>query len=220
VTCTEERFLSDVADHTLGIVYDDGTNRCIRFRASDTSNCWFEVVTWPGILCINGDHGCYVFSRLSDMFKFFRHGEANGPGKPLYINDGYWAEKLVAASDRGGHGNDVRQWSANSFRSRLEKRLTEHLKEAEDQEQEEWGPEQEDELRAAIEELADNAEEGEHEAIASAYRFKLHGLTFKDAYEWDCTEWNFHFIWCLYAIAWGIRKYDDIEALIAEGGEA
>jgi hypothetical protein len=30
-----------------------------------------------------------------------------------------------------------------------------------------------------------------------------------DTWEWDLTDWDFHFIWCLHAIAWGIQQYDN-----------
>lgn len=29
-----------------------------------------------------------------------------------------------------------------------------------------------------------------------------------DTWEWDLTDWDFHFLWCLNAIAWGIQQYD------------
>lgn len=29
-----------------------------------------------------------------------------------------------------------------------------------------------------------------------------------DTWEWDLTDWDFHFVWCLHAIAWGIQQYD------------
>jgi hypothetical protein len=30
-----------------------------------------------------------------------------------------------------------------------------------------------------------------------------------DTWEWDLTDWDFHFVWCLHAIAWGIQQYDN-----------
>jgi hypothetical protein len=27
-------------------------------------------------------------------------------------------------------------------------------------------------------------------------------------WEWDLTDWDFHFVWCLNAISWGIQQYD------------
>jgi hypothetical protein len=29
-----------------------------------------------------------------------------------------------------------------------------------------------------------------------------------DTWEWDLTDYDFHFLWCLHAIAWGIQQYD------------
>jgi hypothetical protein len=203
MTCTEERFLKDVADHTLGVVYEDGINRHIRFRANDTSNCWFEIVTWPERLCINGDHGCYVFSRIYDMFEFFRHNGANAPDKPLYINNGYWAEKLQAAACDGRGEGKVRGWSPDKFEQRVKKAFVEHIREN----MRGMRAERRD-LRLEIEyNILEDSQE-ELSARAAACAFDQHGLTFEDAYNWNCTEWNFHFIWCLYAIVWGIQQYD------------
>ncbi len=30
-----------------------------------------------------------------------------------------------------------------------------------------------------------------------------------DCWEWGCKEYTFHFLWCCYAIAWGIKTYDE-----------
>jgi hypothetical protein len=35
---------------------------------------------------------------------------------------------------------------------------------------------------------------------------------FDECYEWRCEEYDFHFIWNLYAIAWAIRAYDAAKA--------
>jgi hypothetical protein len=29
-----------------------------------------------------------------------------------------------------------------------------------------------------------------------------------DLWEWDLSDWDYHFLWCLNAIAWGIQQYD------------
>jgi hypothetical protein len=173
---------------------------------------WFDIITWPGKLCISGDMGCYVFSRLHDMFEFFRHNGINGPDKSLYINDGYWAEKLVSAACTGRYEGKVRRWSSDAFRVKLEERLAQHLQECDLPENEEWSPEMADELREAIEELIDDAGEDQSSAIREACNFDMHGLAFEDAWEWDCTEWDFSFLWCLYAIVWGIGKFDEAQA--------
>jgi hypothetical protein len=118
-----ERFLSDVATHEMTVVADEGNVRHLLFKAPDTVTQYFNLTTWPDHLCISGDMGTYVFSRLEDMFDFFRENK---------INPGYWHEKVKA--------------DCTFFGSRKGKNYT------------------------------------------------------------------FSFIWCLYAIVWGIRKYDEFKA--------
>lgn len=75
MSLTVERFLQDVADHKMTVVMDNGVYRHLRFANSDSKlafNQWFDIVTWPGFLAYSGDMGCFVFSRLKDMFEFFR----------------------------------------------------------------------------------------------------------------------------------------------------
>lgn len=52
----------------------------------------------------------------------------------------------------------------------------------------------------------------EHEAYSAANDFESDGFSFRDFWEVDNTDYTFHFIWCAYAIAWGIKQYDDVKA--------
>lgn len=70
--CTEEGFLEDIKNHKLNILKDDGLYRHLVFKRPCTNCCRFDIVTYPGYLVISGDMGCQVFSRLTDMFEFFR----------------------------------------------------------------------------------------------------------------------------------------------------
>ena len=36
--------------------------------AAKNADGTFDIVTWPGYLCYSGDMGCFVFTRLPDMF--------------------------------------------------------------------------------------------------------------------------------------------------------
>ena len=92
---SQEEFQKDVSQHGVTIIRDDGVNRHIRFKRPGTMCMHFDLITWPGYLCYCGDMGTYVFSRLEDMFEFFRTDRD--------INPGYWAEKLQAV-DNHGHG--------------------------------------------------------------------------------------------------------------------
>ena len=104
--CTQERFLDDIKNHEINIVNDDGVNRLIRFRRPKDKGFgyWFDLITWPGCLCISSDCGTFVFSRLDDMFEFFRTDEEYQKKHPdrIIINTGYWEEKLMAVSRRNG----------------------------------------------------------------------------------------------------------------------
>ncbi len=91
----EEQFLKDVAGHKMRIHRDDGLYRHLEFRGPQGWHHWFEVVTWPNGLIIRGDMGNWAFSRIEDMFSFFR-GQR--------INPGYWQEKLLAGR------NDADTW--------------------------------------------------------------------------------------------------------------
>ena len=105
---TEASFLSDVAEHRMEVLRDDGVYRHLRFKKPRSCDMQFELLTYPGALCYSGDMGSYVFERLPDMFEFFRTG-LRDPGR-LAVNLSYWSEKIVAA-DRDG----VRKYSAKLF---------------------------------------------------------------------------------------------------------
>lgn len=94
--CDEAEFLRTIGDHKMAVLFDNGLMRHLRF-SNGSFNRWFEIITWAGKLAISGDMGTFVFSRVEDMFTFFR-GEREGS---LKINPGYWAEKCIA-QDRHG----------------------------------------------------------------------------------------------------------------------
>jgi hypothetical protein len=102
----QERFVSDTADHEMTVLHNDGLYRHLRFKKPDSSTYWFDVITWPGSLTIHGDMGTYMFSRLEDMFEFFRSG--------VGINPGYWGEK-VKAGDITRYDEDYARQSAQEY---------------------------------------------------------------------------------------------------------
>ncbi|WP_075737482.1 hypothetical protein [Streptomyces acidiscabies] len=98
------RFTRDTTRHQMIVLHDDGFYRHLRFtnRPLGYGEYWFDLITWPGCLTIRGDFGdAYTFSRLPDMFKFFR-----GKG----INPHYWAEKL------SGGRESVKEYSEDKLR--------------------------------------------------------------------------------------------------------
>ncbi len=187
---TEEVFLRDVADHQMQILRDDGVYRHIRFKQPSTTDMHFDLITWPWCLCYTGDMGTFVFRRLEDMFEFFRTDRRDGR---LGINPGYWAEK-VEGSDRH---DGVKEYRAEKFRARVTEWLDDAGASAE--------------LREAVEdEVLSCADDGEHEARRAIRDFdhKDDADIFTDFWEIDLTEYTHRFMWCCYALAWGIAKYD------------
>jgi hypothetical protein len=138
--------------------------------------------------------GCYVFSRIDDMFQFFRGKEAG----PLRINEGYWSEKLEATSKTDGHY----EYSSEKLES--------HVKEWLDD------VEADDELRDRIkDEVLNYSQDGEHPARQAMFDFKYEKRhPFQESWECNFSEYTHRFIWCCYAIAWGIRQYDLSKATV------
>lgn len=205
MTCDQKRFERDVASHVMTVVRDDGIDRHIKFRRPDCSSYWFEILTWRGTLCIRGDMGTYVFSRLEDMFQFFRTDDRGDPAR-LYINKGYWAEKLQAVSCNGYGAGSAETFSADKFKRRVVERFREYCRDryvAHDKRQEMWEALREDVLEAADDNGASRAWDTLNE-----FHDRDHPRIFEDCWEWNCKEYTFHFVWNLYAIAWAIRKYD------------
>ena len=220
--CSEERFLRDVAKHEMTVIRDDGVHRHIRFKQPDSSNMFFDLVTWPGFLCYSGDMGTYVFQRTQDMFGFFRkNGRLDG------IDRRYWAEKIEAADNTG-----VTRHSHDEFMRQINDWVDQHAegdKPGDDEpEQLALWAEAYAELRAEVESEVLSADSNEVRCFDAANDFThagdawkaFHGpdakFEFTDFWEVDTKEYTPRFLWCCYALAWGIEQYDAAKRLAAE----
>ncbi len=197
--CTEEQFLNDVKNHQISIEKDDGVHRHIMFKQSDRCTYWFDLITWPGYLCISGDCGTYVFSRTNDMFRFFR--SENGK---LSINPRYWGEKLNSISRFGGFLKFDQEEFENLVKEHFESYMVTRIND-ESQKGELW--------KEIEDEVLYNSDE-EHRAYQAvndfSYEIGEHTFEFSDFFDGGGTEnYSQQFIWNLYAIVWGIMKYDE-----------
>lgn len=188
-----EEFLRDVASHVMTAKLDDGVYRHIRFAQPQNSNLWFELVTWPGVLTIHGDMGTWTFSRVPDMFTFFRD-------EKLRINKSYWAEKLRHGTFGGSDG--ARVFNDDLFRSQLLDHLENHDLEREDRECV---------VRALRDEVLSH--DNKYDLMISTRDFSCRLANDRKFYFDPCElpdgkEYAYHFIWCLYGIVWGIQQYD------------
>lgn len=222
--CTETQFLRDVAAHEMTVLRDDGVTRHIRFKEPGTINQYFDLITWPGHLCYTGDMGTYVFQRTTDMFEFFRTDREHQPDpSKLKINLSYWTEKLVAVDGNRG-GGKVKVFDEEKFKRVINKYRVGWVRNA----KEDGGLDRDGrrELWEAVEdEVLGMLEEGEHRATYAAYDFRhvadrldpdSSWWHFDDLFEHDFTEYTHSIIWCCYALAWGIEKYDAAKQPAAE----
>ena len=196
VELTKETFLRDVSAHTMEVVRSEGVNRHLRFRRGGESYVYgFDVITWPGTLCIHGDCGTYVFSRVTDMFEFFRSSDGR-------INPSYWHEKVEAQDRTGG----VKEWDEKVFRRAVVERFRDWWRDLGEFRARRgcW-----DEVRSMVLDCSDD----EHQAMASAYDFSFswHGgrdFRFEDAYELAGERFTHRFLWNCHAIVWAIQQFD------------
>lgn len=208
--CTEADFLQHVKEHQVKIIREDGVYRHIRFKAPGTGNQLFDLTTWPGYLCFSGDMGTYVFQRADDMFQFFRN--SNGE---LSINPDYWGEKLECVDGQSG----FKKFSAEIFREWVE----DHFKTYQ-LDNNELGEEIVSRIQAEIDtyiisELDDDFDQ-ESRACRAVQEFvsdEEPSFTFQDFFDGGSpNEYTYRYIWCLYAIVWGISKYDEVKSSLRE----
>ena len=188
---SEEGFLQDVREHRMTVLHDSGVYRHVRFAKPGTCLMQFDLVTWPGYLAFSGDVGAYVFSRLRDMFEFFRDSRP-WPTGPIEVNLGYWAEKCQAQDCSSG----IREYSPERFREKVEQWVAD--------------ADLSEECRAAVQrEVLSRAEEGEYAARQALEQFdREYRLGFEDFWEADCRDWTVRYVWCCRALCWAIHQYD------------
>jgi len=190
------RFENDTRNHQLTVRHDDGLDRHLVVKAAGDSFYWYEVITWPGMLVINGDCGSFMFARTNDMLEFF---EASGET----INPGYWAEKLTREMR-----DSATRYSPQRYRARVGE-WCEAVCETLD-ELEAGG------LRAAVcEDLAGEwVDEVAFEASARAllHNFEHGSIRIESSDEWDLREWDPSFLWCCWAIVSAIKRYRSASA--------
>lgn len=227
---TQEKFLREVAGHGMTIIRDDGVHRHVRFKRPDTICAHFDLVTWPGYLCYSGDMGTFVFSRLNDMFEFFRRSHKENL---FAIDHHYWAEK-VEAGDQRSRGDGVREFSKAKFdagvRQWVEEFAKTELEEAIELGEVELCTTAMNDLRAAVEREVIGADDNDVRSYDAANEFlfgaadseawsTLYGAekTFEFVDFWECDHQVFthRFQWCCFALAWAIKQYDDAKAAAA-----
>lgn len=196
---TKTEFERNVRDHEMSIILDNGAFRHVVFRhvlnGRMLSDYHFNITTWPGYLCISGDMGTYVFSRMRDMFEFFRN-ERNE------INPDYWGSK-VQSQDKNA---PVKEFSWDKLRETVEYNL-ETISESDWLERVDGNIV---DLTAHIFQFVDMCENhySPQETVGKIMDFEYMGVhPFREFYEYNFERHTYQFLWCCHAIVWGIGKY-------------
>ncbi len=192
-----QTFKRDVANHTMRIHKDDGLYRHIEFSQNGDFDCRFFLVTWPGYLSIVGDCGDFTFKRTHDMFGFFRREE-------LTINPSYWQEKLCAGASFAGGTAISEEFSFDKYKARVGEWFNDRFPKGKSDRA------ARKEAREEVKEQLLEIDEDEWSAVVATREFDSEHIDFYDFWESGCSEWRYHYLWCLYAIVWGIQEYDRI----------
>jgi hypothetical protein len=214
ITEIAERFARDVSyredpagrwrirAHEMTVLHDDGLYRHLRFRSPDAGSYWFDLITWPGSLTISGDCGTYTFAREADMFGFFRGHR---------VNPDYWAEKVSRETKVSSYSEDqFREQVAAEVKDADQPGLAEAVESDFYGILAEWDTTCEAGARQALDEFAFYKSESDRYDPAKEADFR-----FEDTWEWDLSDWDWTFLWCLHAIVWGIARYDKQRAAVA-----
>ncbi|KAB2841179.1 MAG: hypothetical protein F9K47_11875 [Burkholderiales bacterium] len=125
----------------------------------------------------------------------------------MTINPRYWGEKLQAIDKSGGY----REWCREKFVTRIQEDFAEYLADREPENVQEIG----ERFHTDVLDCLENA--GKETAYQAAMSFEVDGqCPFQDWWEVDTDEYTYHFLWCCYAIVWGIQQYDQSRAIIVD----
>ena len=208
-----DRFLHDVQDHELTIYSNEqvlreddvGWYRHLRLGKPDSGNMSYEIISVPYYLTMVGDMGSWTFSRLKDNFQLFRadpNYRKSWPEQQVFVNYGYWSEKLQAI-DRHG----LTEYDSEAVRRNVVEVYKSWLYDY---------PELEQDLREEVKEKIREELfcdfENEYEARAALHEFEsedINDFCLSDTWEWTFTKYTFHYKWACHAIAWAVIKFDE-----------
>lgn len=193
---TLETFLDKVKDHQLTINLDQGLYKDLTIKKPNCIDAHYHITTRPGYLFFTGDMGSFVFSRIDDMFSFFRSEDYS-------INPTYWSEKVQAESV---FGDGVKSYDPEKVRSDLQSELETFIDDL-DLDDEDYNDKVE-EATNAIDEIDCSDVYELVEAIRSWDPDLAGGLDLCDFWENGTDTHTYYYIWCCFAVVHAINLYD------------
>ncbi len=198
---TKDQFLGDVSAHRIEVWKDDGIYRHIVFcKPNHRWDRFFSLTTVPGLLVYSGDMGSFAFSRIEDMFEFFRRAENMLP------NFDYWHEKLVAV-DLGGSEEPSPERFKENLEGYLEDFRTRDLKLVKEF------------IAGAVEDYRESGPDYAYRLV-NDFDLKDYGQAFPDFFELSDRVHTARFEWACYAIQWGVHRYDEWRASMEQRRQA
>lgn len=194
--CSKTRFNKNIKKHKMTILKDDGLYRHLHFADPQDSHYWFDIVTYPHNLIISGDRNTFHFSRIEDMFKFFIMDDRDFNKKNV-INPHYWSEKIKGGKDH------IEVYSEDAVKAYVKERFKNYT--------EDHGirGEEKKELWEKIQENILDYPDDQHNVYKNLYHFDGNNM-FEDT-DFNFNEFSLSYIWCCYAIVWGITKYNKLK---------
>ena len=192
---TLEQFLNDVKNHELTIHQNNGVYRHLTFATPNDCDKYFNITTFPNYLVITGDMGALVFSRLHDMFNFFRSDD-------LKINPDYWAEKIQSTS-WDARIESYSEFDTDEVKENAKIYLNEYIQD---------NNLSEDDKEDLLEEFKSEIlySEDEYEIVEAIRNFSFKDFKFDEFWDGNYRKYRYHYIWLCYAIVWGIKKFDEV----------
>lgn len=133
-------------------------------------------------------------------------------GVLLNINPGYWGEKLESIGTNAGYEEFDREVFAARVREYFDAYMAEDI-EDDDLKKELW-----EDITGQV---LSRSHDGEYLAYDAVHNYIFNSddgekFQFTDFFDSGPTDrYTFHYIWNLYAIVWGIMKYDDQKKALA-----
>jgi len=193
------QFLTEMAKHKMVVKQDEGLYKHLVFAEPGNFELAFEIVSFPHHVMITGDMGCYCFSREPDMFKWFiKDGVKSIASPEIEVNR--WRNKLVSIDSSMGV---VRKSTALAIKM-IEENRAFYLKEY---------PEHADEINEKFDNLLGYEESGIDILIYEMCYLSLclghedEHSPFSDLEIEVLETYTPQFVWCCYALNYGIGEY-------------
>ena len=191
------QFLSEVAEHKIRVIRDEGLYKHFSVSKPGDSNQSFEIILFPSHLVITGDMGTYCFSRARDMLQWFVKESGSAMASPE-AEIGRWHKSLVSVDAQMGAKKKSLSMALGRISENREFYIAEH-------------PDYKDTIESEFDDLVLCSEDGVDVLLNEMYNFKLllpdEHHPFSDIDFRDVEAYVSQFAWCCYAINYTIGEY-------------